>query len=152
MDKQLFHFYRKNTIYLFVVAALLIAVSVLATVLVLVPPNMLIEEAPILATIILWIALLFGTLLGEGKKVAVFNLVVSVTGFICSFILAVSVFIQDSTNALSLFLFWVSQILNAVFILSTYFSVQAYLETKREPVKKAVVRKRKTVTKKQVKQ
>lgn len=148
MDKQLFHFYRKNTIYLFVVAALLIAVSVLATVLVLIPPNMLIEEAPILATIVLWIALLFGTLLGEGKKVAVFNLVVSITGFICSFILAVSVFIQDSTNALSLFLFWISQILNAVFILSTYFSVQAYLETKREPVKKAVVRKRKTATKK----
>jgi|GEM_PF-1112771 len=152
MDKQLFHFYRKNTIYLFVVAALLIAVSVLATVLVLIPPNMLIEEAPILATIVLWVALLFGTLLGEGKKVAVFNLVVSITGFICSFILAVSVFIQDSTNALSLFLFWISQILNAVFILSTYFSVQAYLETKREPVKKALVRKRKTVTKKQVKQ
>lgn len=152
MDKQLFHFYRKNTIYLFVVAALLIAVSVLATVLVLIPPNMLIEEAPILATIVLWIALLFGTLLGEGKKVAVFNLVVSITGFICSFILAVSVFIQDSTNALSLFLFWISQILNAVFILSTYFSVQAYLETKREPIKKVVVRKRKTATKKQVKQ
>jgi hypothetical protein len=152
MDKQLFHFYRKNTTYLFVVAALLIAVSVLATVLVLIPPNMLIEEAPILATIILWIALLFGTLLGEGKKVAMFNLVVSITGFICSFVLAVSVFIQDSTNALSLFLFWISQILNAVFILSTYFSVQAYLETKREPVKKAVVRKRKTATKKQAKQ
>ncbi len=145
MDKQAFHFYRKNTIYLFVIAALLIAVSVLATVLVLVPLQMLIQEMPILVTILLWIALLFGTLFGSGKKVSLFNLIVSITGFVCSFILAVSVFVKNETNALSLFLFWISQILNAVFILATYFSVQAYLESKKKIVRKPqVVRKRKT--------
>lgn len=149
MDKQAFHFYRKNTIYLFVVAALLIAVSVLATVLVLVPPQMLMEEMPILVTVVLWIALLFGTLLSSGAKVSLFNLIVSITGFVCSFILAVSVFVKGETNALSLFLFWISQILNAVFILATYFSVQAYLESKKKIVRKvAVARKRKTEKKK----
>lgn len=136
MDKQAFHFYRKNTIYLFVVAALLIAVSVLATVLVLVPPHMLIQEVPVLVTIALWIALLFGTLLSSDKKVSLFNLVVSITGFVCSFILAVSVFVKNESNALSLFLFWISQILNAVFILATYFSVQAYLESKKKVIRK----------------
>jgi hypothetical protein len=143
MDKQLFHFYRKNTIYLFVVAALLIAVSVLATVLVLVPAHMLIRETPILVTTILWIALLFGTLLGNGKKIAVFNLSISVIGFICSFVLAISVFVQDNMSPLSLFLFWISQILNAVFILSTYFSVQAYLETKKKITRKTKPRAKK---------
>jgi hypothetical protein len=145
MDIQAFHFYRKNTIYLFVVAALLIAVSVLATVLVLVPPHMLIQEMPILITVLLWIALLFGTLFWSGKKFSLFNLIISITGFVCSFILAVSVFVKNETNALSLFLFWISQILNAVFILATYFSVQAYLESKKEVIRKVTaVRKRKT--------
>lgn len=144
MDKQAFHYYRKNTIYLFVVAALLIAVSVLATVLVLVPLRMLTQELPILITIVLWIALLFGTILGEGKRVAGFNMTVSIVGFICAFVLAVSVFVKEHTNALSLFLFWISQILSAVFILSTYFSIQAYLESKKKIVRKSSPRKVKT--------
>lgn len=136
MDKQLFYYYRKNTIYLFVIAALLMAVSVLATILVLVPANMLMKDSPILITILLWIALLFGTILGESKQITVFNMVVSILGFICSFVLAVSMFVNGGQGALNLFLFWISQILSAVFILSSYFSVQAYLETKKKKVTK----------------
>lgn len=147
MDKQAFDYYKKNTTYLFVVASLLIAISVLATILVLIPVRMLSEQLPILITIFLWISLLFGAIVGEGKKGTFFNIVVSISGFIFAFILAVSVFIKSGTNATSLFLFWISQILSAVFVLSTYFSVQAYLESKKEPEKK-IVRKRKTVKKK----
>lgn len=141
MDKQLFQYYRKNTIYLFVIAALLIAVSMLATVLVLVPLKMMIHQGPIISTIVLWVVVLLGTLLGEGKKAAMFNLVVSVVGFICAFVLAVSVFVKGSENALSLFLFWISQILSAVFILSTYFSAQAYFESKKKVTRKRSVKK-----------
>lgn len=147
MDKQAFDYYKKNTTYLFVVASLLIAVSVLATILVLIPVRMLSEQLPILITIFLWISLLFGAIVGKGKKGAFFNIIVSISGFIFAFILAASVFIKSGTNATSLFLFWISQILSAVFVLSTYFSVQAYLESKKEPEKK-IVRKRKTVKKK----
>jgi uncharacterized protein with PQ loop repeat len=149
MDKQQFSFYRKNTIYLFVIAALLMAVSVLATVLVLVPAHMLINDSPILLTVLLWIALLFGTILGESRQISLFNMVVSIMGFICSFVLAVSMFAEGDSNALSLFLFWISQILSAVFILSSYFSIQAYLETKKTtPIKKAprTPRKKKVIT------
>ncbi len=137
MDTQPFHYYRKNTIYLFVIAALLMAVSVLATVLVLVPAHMLINDSPIIITIFLWIALLFGTVLGESKKIALFNMIVSIVGFVCAFVLAVSIFSKGWDSALSLFLFWISQILSAIFILSSYFSVQAYLETKKKKTRTA---------------
>jgi hypothetical protein len=141
MDKQLFSFYRKNTIYLFVIAALLMAVSILATVLVLVPANQLINQTPVILTILLWIALLLGTILGESKEVTTFNMVVSVLGFICSFALAASMFVSGRVDALSTFLFWVSQILSAVFILSSYFSIQAFLETQKKKTRKRTTRK-----------
>lgn len=143
MDKQLFSFYRKNTIYLFVIAALLMAVAILATVLVLVPANQLVSQTPIIITILLWIALLLGTILGESDDIALFNMVVSVVGFISSFALAASVFVKGDLDALSTFLFWISQILSAVFILSSYFSIQAYLETRKAQPKKRTVRKTK---------
>lgn len=132
MDKQLFSFYRTNTIYLFVIAALLMAVSILATALVLVPANALFQEAPVILTILLWIALLLGTILGESKQVVTFNMVVSLLGFICSFTLATSLFIGEHVDSLTTFLFWVSQILVSVFILSSYFSIQAYIESHKK--------------------
>jgi len=135
MDNQLFSFYRKNTIYLFVIAALLMAVSILATVLVLVPVNQLVGQTPIILTILLWIALLLGTILGESEQIALFNMVVSIVGFISSFALAASVFVKGDLDALSTFLFWISQILSAIFILSSYFSIQAYLESQKSKPK-----------------
>jgi len=137
MDTQLFSFYRKNTIYLFVIAAILMVVSVLATVLVLIPAHMLISNFPVLITILLWIALLLGTIFGESKQISLFNLIVSIVGFLCAFVLAVTLFAKGHNDALSLFLFWISQILSTVFILSSYFSVQAYLETKKVKLKVA---------------
>lgn len=135
MDKQLFSFYRTNTIYLFVVAALLIAVSILATVLVLVPAHTLFQQAPAILTIVLWIALVLGIIVGEGKQAVVFTMVVSLLGFISSFTLATTLFIDGHVDSLTTFLFWVSQILVSVFILSSYFSIQAYIESNKKKVR-----------------
>lgn len=143
MDTQSFSFYRKNTIYLFIIAALLIAVSLLATVLVLIPLPVLFQDTPLSITIFLWILLLLGTMLGNNKKVALFTIVVSIMGFICSFALSVSLFSKGNPDAVSLFLFWISQILNAVFILSSYFSIQGFLEMQNKKTQTKLPRKTK---------
>lgn len=145
MDKQLFSFYRTNTIYLFVIAALLIAVSILATVLVLVPAQTLFQQAPAIITIALWIALILGVIAGEGKHAVVFTMVVSILGFISAFTLATTLFINGHVDSLTTFLFWVSQILVSVFILSSYFSIQAYIESNKKKI--SAPRSKKTRTK-----
>lgn len=141
MDTNLFSYYKKNTIYLFVIAALLMAVSILATVLVLLPASELVRQTPVIITLLLWIALLLGTILGESDQMATFNMSVSVIGFVCSFALAANLFVSGKVDALTTFLFWISQILSAVFILSSYFSIQAYLEHRRKPKKRTPVKK-----------
>ncbi len=142
MDVKNVHQYKKNITHLFIIASLVIAVSVMATLLALSAEIVTSQEFPILITVVLWIAVLFGSIVGEGKNITIFSIVVSIIGFVCSFVLAMSLFVQNSANPLSIFLFWISQILSAVFILATYFSLQLYTE-QNTPTKKPVTRKRK---------
>jgi len=144
MDTQTIHQYKKNITHLFIIASLVIAISLLAILLVLSADVVLSQQLPIITTVVLWIAVLFGSIVGESKNITLFNTTVSIVGFVCAFVLAMSVFVQNSSSPLSLFLFWISQILSAIFILSTYFSVQLYTEPKKIPEKKPAVRKRKS--------
>ena len=147
---SLIDIYQKNIRYLFILALLVVSVSVLATSLVLLPLEEILVKGGVVATILLWIVLLIGSIIhSHNKFTVIFNLCVSVVGFISSFVLASGMFFIGAVEPITLFLFWVSLILFVIFVLARYFSIQLYHELFLLSVKKTT--RKKTTRKKSAK-
>lgn len=148
--------YQKNIRFLFILALLVVSVSVLAASLVLLPLNEIVVKGGISATLVLWIILLAGSVIyTQNKFTFILNICISVIGFISSFVLATGMFFVGAIEPVTLFLFWVSLILFVIFILSSYFSIQVYrdniLVSKKKNTRKKTATRKKTTTRRVVK-